>query len=114
MIGATEGKEPDHVQDEDLASLDELRGTMKAISAAALTTGERATVQGLHDEMQILKAMLLETSEQNNHLVNLYQTLKAEFNVFRANHTASLNLRVNSGSTTPEDIDSGPVTRSRD
>lgn len=103
-IGATTGKEPDHIDDDDLLSLDEMRGAMKEISAAALTNSEKATVRGVMNEMQVIKAMMAQQDEQNNRLVNLYSTLRNEFDTFKANHAASLNLRINGGSTTPEDI----------
>ena len=43
-IGATSGKEPDHVADEDLRTPEQLRGDMKRIAAAALTNSEKASV----------------------------------------------------------------------
>jgi hypothetical protein len=104
-IGATSGKEPDHIDDEDLLSVEEMRGTMRDIQAASLTNVEKATVSGVLREMEILKQMLADSDKQMNHLVGLYGTLKNEFNTFRENYVASLNLRVNSGSTTPEDCD---------
>jgi len=104
-IGATTGDEPDYVDDEDLLSLDEMRGAMKDITAAALTNSEKATVRGVMSEMQVLKEMMAEQDEQNNRLVNLYSTLRNEFDMFKANHAASLNVRVNGGSTTPEDFE---------
>lgn len=102
-VGATTGKEPDHIDDEDLLSLDEMRGTMKDIKAAALTNSEKATVRGVMNEMQAIKKMMAEQDEQNNRLVNLYSTMRGEFDAFKANYAASLNLKVAGGSTTPED-----------
>lgn len=104
-IGATSGKEPDHVDDGDLLSLDEMRGAMKELNAAELTNRERATVRGLMDEVAALKKMCHETIENNNKLINLYQTFRNEFNQFKAMHAASLSLRLGGGSTTPEDYD---------
>lgn len=104
-IGATTGDEPDYVDDEDLLSLDEMRGAMKDITAAALTNSEKATVRGVMSEMQVLKEMMAEQDEQNNRLVNLYSTLRNELDTLKASHAASLNLRVNGGSTTPEDFE---------
>jgi len=104
-IGATTGKEPDHVDDEDLLSLDEMRGAMKDITAAALTNSEKATVCGVMSEMKALKAIMAKQDEQHARLVNLYSTLRNEFNTFKANHAASLNVRINGGSTSPEDFD---------
>jgi hypothetical protein len=106
-IGPTTGKEPDHVADEDLMTLDEMRGTMKDIHAAALTNAEKATVRGVMSEMAVVKQRLLETEEQNNRLINLYQTLRGEFEVFRANYVIALNMKIGGGSTTPEDREDG-------
>ena len=106
-IGPTTGKEPDHIEDEDLMSLDEMRGTMKDIHAAALTNSEKATVRGVMSEMAVLKKRLLEADEQNNRLINLYQTLRGEFDVFKANYVIALNKKVAGGSTTPEDRGDG-------
>lgn len=107
-VGTTTGDEPDYVEDADLLSLDELRGTMKDIHAAKLSNAERSTIRGYLDEMKIVKDMLAELTEQNNRLVGLYGTMRAEFEVFKANHAASLSLKINGGSTTPEDY--GPNT----
>jgi hypothetical protein len=103
-VGATTGKEPDHVADEDLLSVDQMRGAMKEISAAALTNIEKATVAGCIAEVAALKAMMLEYAEQNNRLVNLYSTMKAEFEQFKALHAASMSVGIAGGSTTKEDI----------
>jgi len=112
MIGATTGKELDYVDDEDLKTLDELRGEMKTISAARLTMGEKATVQGLLTEIQVLKQQMEMTHEQMRRLIGMYSTMRDEFNVFQAQRVKELNVRVNSGSTTAEDID-GPRIRPR-
>jgi len=103
MIPATEGKEPDYIQDEDLLSLDEMRGAMKDLNKAALTNVEKATVAGCLKEIELLKKMVAESNENNNKLVGLYSTMRNEFQVFKTNHAASLTMRVNGGSTTPED-----------
>lgn len=104
-IGATTGKEPDHVDDEDLLSLDEMRGAMKEFNAAALTRVEKATVQGCLDELEKVKMMMAEIVEQNNRLVGLYGTMKNEFAQFQQQRIKELTVRVNTGSTTPEDVD---------
>ena len=106
-IGPTTGKEPDHVADEDLMTLDEMRGVVKDIHAAALTNAEKATVRGVMSEMAVLKKRLLETDEQTNRLINLYQTLRGEFEVFKTNYVVALNMKVAGGSTTPEDREDG-------
>jgi len=112
MIGATTGDEPDYIDDADLKTLDELRGEMKTISAAKLTMGEKATVQGLLTEIQVLKQQMEMTHEQMRRLIGMYSTMRDEFNQFQAQRVKELNVRVNHGSTTPEDID-GPVIRPR-
>ena len=106
-IGATSGKEPDHIADEDVMSLDEMRGTMKDIHAAALTNAEKATVRGVMSEMAVLKQRMLEADEQNNRLINLYQTLRGEFEVFKTNYVVALGAKIQGGSTTPEDMEDG-------
>lgn len=113
-IGNTTGKEPDPIQDEDLMSLDEMRGAMKDLGAAALTRVERATVNGVLIELDLVKQQMLKDEEQMNRLVGLYMTLKSEFAEFRAMHARSMSVRINGGSTTPEDIDDGPIHKSGD
>lgn len=99
-IGATTGKEPDHVDDADLLSLDEMREAMKDLSAAALTNVERATVRGVLVELDIVKGMMGELEAQNARLVNLYTGMKNEFDQFRAQRAMELISR-GGGSTTP-------------
>jgi len=111
-IGATTGKEPDHVDDGDLKTLDELRGEMKTLSAAKLTMGEKATVQGVLTEVQVLKQQMEMTHEQMRRLIGMYSTLRDEFGKLQEQRVKELNVRINGGSTTAEDIDNGPVVRS--
>ena len=102
-VGATTGKEPDYIEDEDLATLDELRGDMKAINKARMSMAEKATVVGIRKEMQEVKRQLSEISEQNNRLVNLYQIVRNELDQLKQQRAIELTMRVNNGSTTPED-----------
>lgn len=104
-IGATSGKEPDHIHDEDLKSPDELRGAMKQIADAKKTMGQLATIQGVQTEIQVLKQQLEMTHEQMRSLIAIYQTLRDQFDQFQAQRLLELNVRVNGGSTTPEDME---------
>lgn len=104
-IGATSGKEPDHVEDGDLKTLDELRGAYKDMHKARLSLNEKATVEGVRTELGVFRQQLEMTHEQLRRLIGMYQTLKAEFDEYRIQRIKELNVRVNGGSTTPEDID---------
>ena len=106
MIGATTGKEPDHIEDGDLKSMDELRGAMKDISKAEMTLRQKATVEGVMAEIKVLKQQLEMTHEQMRRLIGMYQTLQNEFTQFRGQWYKELTVRVNGGSTTPEDYGS--------
>ena len=103
-IGATSGKEPDHINDEDLKSLDELRGAMEDMHKAKLSLNEKASVEGVMTEIQVLKQQLEMTHEQLRRLIGMYQILQNQFNQFQQQRIKELNVRVNSGSTTPEDM----------
>tara|TARA_S200002703_G_scaffold160057_1_gene176392 strand:+ start:1787 stop:2164 length:378 start_codon:yes stop_codon:yes gene_type:complete len=105
MIGATEGKEPDHVQDCDLKTVEELRGIMKDIDGARKTMGNMSTIQGVATEIQVLKQQLEMTHEQMRRLIGMYQTLQSEFTAFKTQRIKELNIRVNGGSTVSEDQD---------
>jgi len=76
---------------------------MKTIRDAALSVAERGTIAGVLSEMEALKKMRAEDNEQMNRLVRLYETLRLEFDQFKAQRVKELNLRVNTGSTTPGD-----------
>jgi len=103
MIGSTTGKEPDYIQDEDLRSPDQLRGDMKAINKAKMSLVEKATVQGVMKELEVMKQQREQTHEQLDRLIGMYGTLQNELNSFRQEWFKQLNVRVNGGSTTPED-----------
>ena len=104
-FGSTTGKEPDPIMDEDLKSPDELRGAMKQIASAKKSIGELATIQGMQTEIQVLKQQLEMTHEQMRSLINLYQTLRDQFDQYQAQRLLELNVKVNGGSTTPEDME---------
>lgn len=102
-IGATTGKEPDYIEDGDLKSLDEMRGAMKDMHKAKLSLNEKATVEGVMTEIQVLKQQLEMTHEQMRSLLAIYQNLSAEFAQYKEQRIKELNVRVNGGSTTPGD-----------
>jgi hypothetical protein len=102
-IGATVGKEPNYTEDEDVKTLDELRGVMKDIDKAKMSMGEKATVQGVATEIEVMKQQNEKTHEQLRRLIGMYQTLDAEFKQFKQQRIIELQRQVNGGSTTPED-----------
>ncbi len=102
-IGSTSGKEPDHIADEDLKSLDELRGAMKDIHKAKLSLAQKATVEGVQTEITVLKQQLEMTHEQMRRLIGMYTTLRNEFDVFQRQRIQELNVKVNHGPTSHED-----------
>lgn len=104
-IGATAGKEPDFIEDGDLKSLDELRGAMKDMQKAKLSLNERATVEGVATEIQVLKQQLEMTHEQMRRLIGMYATLQGEFTQWKEQRVIELGSWVAGGSTTPEDAD---------
>lgn len=83
----------------------ELRGAMKDIVDAKHSMGEVMTIQGLHEEVQVLKSMVDDMTNQYNHLVNLYGTIKNQFEQFEQQRAIELQswIAKNGGSTTPED-----------
>jgi hypothetical protein len=101
-VGTTSGKEPDHVEDGDLRTVEELRGDMKAIKDARLSLREKGTVAGLAAEVQVFKQQLEMTHEQIRRLIGMYQTLQSEFDQFKIQRVTELQGR-GTGSTSPED-----------
>jgi archaellum component FlaC len=106
-IGATEGKEPDHISDEDISmlSLDDMRGAYKDMHDAKLSLNEKASVEGVMTEIQVLKQQLEMTHEQIRSLIGIYGTMAEEFTNFKEQRIAELQMKVNNGSTSPEDED---------
>ncbi len=107
-IGATVGKEPNHIEDGDLKSLDELRGDMKAIAEAKLSMGEQITMEGLRIEVEVVKQQMEMTHEQMRRLIGMYATMADEFEQFRRQRIIELQAQVGGGSTTPEDMNDPP------
>lgn len=103
-VNATTGHEPDYIEDEDLLSLDEMRGAMKDIIKGKKTLNQQATVAGCLQEMDILKQKLDNCYEKLSRMTALYQTLSNEFTQFKQQRALELNMKVNGGSTTPEDM----------
>lgn len=103
-IGATSGKEPDYIEDGDLKSLDELRGAMKDLHKAKLSLNEKATVEGVATEIQVLKQQLEMTHEQLRRLIGMYATLQNRFDTFETQRHIELQSWVANGSTSPEDM----------
>jgi len=100
---STTGKEPDFIQDEDLRTPDQLRGDMKAINQARLSLREKATVEGVRTEIEVLKQQMEMTHEQMRRLIGMYGTLRDQFDQFQKQRVIELNMKVNHGSTSPED-----------
>ena len=92
--------------EEDRLTPAELRGQMRDIAAAKSSMGELATFKGLQAEMKVLRNLVDDAMEQNNKLVGLYSTLRAEFDQYRKQRAVELQSWLASGgSTTPEDVD---------
>ena len=104
-IGATTGKEPDHVEDGDLMSLDQMRGAMKDLHKAKLSLNQKASVEGCMAEISVVKQQLEMTAEQLRRLIGMYQTLSDQFEQYRQQRVVELQSWVDGGSTTPEDND---------
>jgi len=98
-IGATTGKEPDHIDDGDLRTPEQLRGDMKDIHNARLSLREKGTVAGIQTELSVLKQQLEMTHEQMRNLIGVYQTMRDEFDQFKQQRIKELTVRVNGGPT---------------
>lgn len=109
MIGATTGDKPNHVADEDLKTLDELRGAMQDLDTARLSLNEKATVEGVMRNQDVLRQQLEMTHEQLRRLIGMYATMRAEFDQFKLQRIIELqSWLATGGSTTPEDNIDGP------
>jgi hypothetical protein len=102
-IGATTGKEFDYIEDGDLKTPEELRGAMRDIKDARLSLREKGTVAGVQAEITVVKQQMAMTHEQMRRLIGMYQTMKAEFDQFKLQRIKELQMKVNFGSTSPED-----------
>ena len=98
----TIGKTQDDIE---LLTLDQMRGQMKDIIKAKKSLGHEATIEGVMVNQEALKQQLEMTHEQMRTLIHLYQTLLNRFNQFDEQRIKELNVRINGGSTTPEDYD---------
>jgi len=101
MIGATVGKEPDFIQDEDLKTPAQLRAGMKSLEKARMSLNEKATLAGVMANQDVLRQQLEMTHEQLRRMIGMYQTLQNEFTAFKNQRITELNMKVNGGSTTP-------------
>lgn len=97
-IGSTNNNDP-----YDMRTPEQLRGDMKDIHKARLSLREKATVQGITSEIEVLKQQLEMTHEQMRRLIGMYQTLTEEFKQFKDQRIRELQMKVNCGSTSPED-----------
>ena len=68
-----------------------------------MTMVEKATVQGVMTEIQVMKQQMEMQAEQMNRLIGMYQTLQGEFDQYKQQRVVELNMKVNNGSTSPED-----------
>jgi len=100
-IGATVGKEPDFIQDEDLKTPEQLREGMKALERARMSLNEKATLEGVIANQDVLRQQLEITHEQLRRIIGMYQTLDNEFTQFKNQRIKELQMKVNGGSTTP-------------
>ena len=103
MIGATKGKEPDWIADDETMSLNEMRGAMKDMHKAKLSLNQKATVESCLVEIDITKQKMENLHEQMRRLIGMYQTLQDEFTQYKQQRVMELNMKVNGGSTSPED-----------
>lgn len=67
-----------------------------------LSRAEQATVQGIHQENEILKQKMELLHEQLRRLIGMYGTLENQLNDFKAQWYQQLNVRVNHGPTAPD------------
>ena len=89
---------------EDRKTEAELRGQMQNIADARHSVGEVATIKSLMTEMKLLRAMVDDAMEQNNRLIGLYSTMRAEFDQYKQQRAIELqSWLATGGSTTPED-----------
>lgn len=76
--------------DPDYLSLEELK---------MLSRAEKATVQGLFNEVQIVKQKMEHLYERLDKLIGLYGTIQHQFQDFQIQRIKELNVRVNGGPT---------------
>jgi hypothetical protein len=106
-VGATEGKEPDHISDDDVEkfTLDDIRGALKEIIKAKLSLNEKATVEGCIVAVDVVKQQIEMQAEQMNRIIGMIQTLETQFEQYRAQRVIELqSWLAKGGGTTPEDF----------
>lgn len=98
--------------DADMRTLEELRGIAtkmekgyENLHEAKLSLNEKATVEGIMVELDVMRQRSKQQAEQMNRLIGMYGTLQAEFTQYKEQRIRELNVRVNCGSTSPEDLD---------
>lgn len=115
MLGSTTEENAKLIQEGDPLSEDELRGVVKTLTEREEVLMEGidllkvredqvrhdATIHGLIIEVNELKKMVHESNENNNKLINLYQTMRNEFEQHKATYAASLHIALGGGSSTP-------------
>jgi len=90
----------------------ELRGDMRVIADARKSMGELATIQGVHEENLVLRAMMDDLTEQHNKVIGMIGTMRGELESFKQQwNIERQSWLANGGSTTPEDYD-GPESGS--
>jgi hypothetical protein len=89
----------------DARTPDQLRGDMKAINDARLSLREKGTVAGVQSEIIVLKQQLETTHEQMRRVIGIYNTLQNEFTQFKQQRITELQMKVNGGSTAPDEED---------
>lgn len=102
-FGSSSTKEPNDFSDIELMSLDQMRGAMKDLKESKLSLAEKGTVAGVITELNVVRQQLEMTHEQLRRLIGMYQTLQGEFDVYKKQRIAELQMKVNNGSTTFED-----------
>ena len=79
---------------------------MQDIAKAKASMGELASFESMRAEMEVLKSLVDDAMEQNNKLIDLYSTMRGEFDQYKAQRVIELqSWLANGGSTTPEDVD---------
>lgn len=108
-------KEPQSLTDADadMKTLDQLRGIagdmkkgFETMHEAKLSLNEKATVEGVMVEMDVMRQKMEMQAEQMNRLIGMYATLSDEFKQYREQRVVELqSWLAGGGSTTPEDHD---------
>lgn len=90
---------------EDRKTENELRGQMQDIAKAKATIGEKATIQGLIEEVAVMREMFDDMNAQYNAVIGAVGTLRGELEQFKQQwNIERQSWLANGGSTTPEDL----------